>query len=57
VAERLIKPVFALTSTSEVSPNYAPSAANTTTGTVNVNALNAAFDSATYYGAIFKWWN
>jgi|JI10StandDraft_1071094.scaffolds.fasta_scaffold02378_9 hypothetical protein len=44
----------ALTSTSEVSPNYAPSAANTTTGTVNVNALNAAFDSATYYGAILN---
>ena len=41
-----------LTTISESTPNYLPSAANTTNGTANINAWNSNFDSATYYGAM-----
>ncbi|MBK8397823.1 MAG: hypothetical protein IPL26_21620 [Leptospiraceae bacterium] len=41
-----------LTSVSESTPNYMPSAANTTNGTANINVWNSNFNSATYYGAI-----
>lgn len=39
-----------------VSPNYIPTGANTTAGTVNVNVITGftAADSATYYGAILQ---
>jgi hypothetical protein len=41
-----------ITNSSETTPNYAPSAANTTAGTVNVNVLIPTAQSATFYGAI-----
>ena len=41
-----------LSSISETTPNFVPSAANQTTGTVNVNTIITGADSATFYGAL-----
>jgi hypothetical protein len=41
-----------ITNASETSPNYAPSSANQTIGTVNVNTIITGADSATFYGAL-----
>ena len=42
----------AVTNASETTPNYIPAAANSTTGSVNVNLLIPTAESSTFYGAI-----